>query len=328
MRKLNVYACLPEVEALRFKTTFIEGEIPKIAMECWDEKPHEYRFETKVDGHQGRMFVGWRKKAGSCILSRRVSAKTGWPIPKHRTLPALRDFRPDYQAIFEGELAHRDLTKNSSDATTAICNGSAVFFVWDILSYNGKTLRPGMRLRERLDLLTELSKDWPGQMQIIPSYPTWHAALAASTEGFVAKHLSDAHTYSWVRVIKVHNEDVMICGYTDSDSVSYASLGWIATIDFAQFFREDTAKELKLKPVSIPKVKPLAGHTLCYAGCCSGFDRDTRKELSENRAENLGRIFTVKSKGLLESGMMRQPRFDRWREDKRAHECVRTNNLG
>lgn len=325
---LYPYGHLPEFDKLKFRRTLVSNELSPADTDEWEEYPERYSFETKIDGHQARMYVGYYKPC-SVLMSRRVSEVDGLPTMKHQRLPRLREFRPDYQAVFEGELCHPDLALNSSDASTAIAEGFAHFYVWDVLTYHGKTQRPGCTLEQRRELLLRLSANWPAQMRVVPRYRSWREAMEASTEGIVVKGLFDPHTVDWTRIIQVHTEDVFICGYTDSESVSYADKGWIATISFAQYFPDADVVRLGLTPIKLPNMRTkIPGHTACYAGCCSGFDQDTRQAISENRNDYLGSVLTVKCKGLLPTGMMRQPRFDRWRDDKSRSECVRRNNLG
>jgi ATP-dependent DNA ligase len=57
-----------------------------------------------------------------------------------------------------------------------------------------------------------------------------------------------------------------------------------------------------------------------------GIEDDLRNAIVANPQMFVGRVFTAKGKGRFQSGLLRHPSFDRWRDDKSADDCTMTEN--
>lgn len=101
----------------------------------------------------------------------------------------------------------------------------------------------------------------------------------------------------WYRIKGSITADVVVMGYEDGEG-KYE--GQIGSIVFGQI------KDGKL--------------TKC--GTCSGMDDQLRKELTTNGDTYKGRVLEVEAMERTEKGMFRHPRFNRWRDDKNASDCV------
>lgn len=54
----------------------------------------------------------------------------------------------------------------------------------------------------------------------------------------------------------------------------------------------------------------------------SGLTNELRKDLFDNRDKYVGRVFEAQGKKLSKRGALRHPDFLRWRDDKRAEDCI------
>ncbi len=102
----------------------------------------------------------------------------------------------------------------------------------------------------------------------------------------------------------------------------YYAMGWVGNMVFGVIVRDDEVSDLsknkntEIRNVSIDGLSCM----VLVLGECSGFDDDTRSNLSIN---DIGRVIEVKCNEIFkDTGRMRHPRFLRFRDDKNANECT------
>lgn len=117
-------------------------------------------------------------------------------------------------------------------------------------------------------------------------------ALAMGWEGFVVK---EAHYHGWYKVKPTATCDLVVLGYTISDSLTHFG-------------------HLKALQVGLPD-----GTELASVG--SGFDQEWRHSIDPKTL--IGRVCEIQYDALAAKGKLKFPRFVRWREDKTAAECTK-----
>ena len=207
--------------------------------------------EEKFDGLRYLLQVYPCDDNESYMTSRRVSvitklfvekqAKTLVPLNPHgidRKLVSVKAF-PFKAAlkgcVFDGELFSKGL---SSDAQHDMLHGRAEYHVFDVLFANGKFVGH-LPLYKRIAIRDSLAKHFPHWMKLVRNTRNiqWliKEVLKRKGEGIIIKDLSAPYGEGWEKVKTEITEDVLICGYEDTNSAAYKKKGWIGSIKIAQY---------------------------------------------------------------------------------------------
>lgn len=291
----------------------------------WNDK--NVIVEEKKDGHRFKFHVFSNVNR---LDSRRLSVKDNLYVEKTDNAPILRDLDlSDLDGtIFDGEIV---AGKDSNSVAHALGShatdeekASIGYVIFDILYFKGVDVRDKKdsvrrALIEKCFAESSLSKHINKISLIERSYLTSQQkkdllvkTLSADGEGIMLKDTTQPYGSGWSKVKREARYDVIVIGYDDPKQFStkkgdsgetetkYFKLGWIGAIKFGQYF------DGKIKA----------------CGQTSGMSDDVRKLVSENKEDYLGRVFEVAAQERFGNGMMRHPRFIRWREDKNAVDCI------
>jgi ATP-dependent DNA ligase len=123
--------------------------------------------------------------------------------------------------------------------------------------------------------------------------------LKEKYEGLVFKNSWACWGDGFGRMKAAASMDYVCIGFEESDSDSYQ--GWGVRSIIGGLYK-------KGELVRVCKV--------------SGLTNDWRKEFYDNPDKYIGRVFEAVGKKISKKGALRHPDFARWRDDKRAEECV------
>jgi len=290
-------------------------------------------YEIKYDGY--RVLAG-RAGAEARLLTRNRRDATSTFPEVARAVRAL----PYEGLVLDGEvvcldqegrpsfdrLQRRGRLSRPADARQAAVAYPATYFVFDLLAFQGFDLRP-LPLRERKRLLREVLPA-AGPLKYADHVETqgeafYRAAVELGLEGIVAKKADSPYhsgrSRAWLKVRAEHTGDFVVVGWTKPRG-SRAGFGALHLADYVQ-------------------------GRLTYAGRVgSGFEGRAlaaiRKSLEQLRREDApcggpvprdrGTIWVepavvceVRFKEWTEQGLLRQPVFVRFREDKPPEDCIR-----
>ncbi len=191
------------------------------------------------------------------------------------------------------------------------------YAAFDCLWHKGHDVR-GLPLFERRALLVEAVAAWGNPFAFVA--PQSGAGDKAellqriwrrSGEGVILKHVD--HRYGqhlrWVKVKQVVHADVVVMGYKAARSSSQKVGGEVSAAKFSG-------------QVGSIVFGQYVGRRLVAVGSTSGFDDELRAELTRNGRRYVGRVMEISANGREPTGAFRHPQFSRWRDDKRARECV------
>ena len=159
--------------------------------------------------------------------------------------------------------------------------------------------------------------------------------IANGGEGIILKNL-DAPYYqgerhkSWVKVKKKKTFDVVCLGFEiakdmtikkgDTEPTPSRIYGKVGAIVYGQYVLEEPRKTasfeyaLDLRTDSKVALKEL--------GTTSGFSDTLREDMTNNPSVYIGRVLECEAQEQFVTGALRHPRFLRWRDDKRAEDCI------
>jgi bifunctional non-homologous end joining protein LigD len=230
--------------------------------------------------------------------------------------------------VLDGEIVApfaKDLPGGESKYVTAIMgslparavelqkkHGWLEYMVFDCLWHKGMSLLDEP-LAARRDSAVQALAAWGNKYaKIVPSFS--NAAIKRrmweqAKEGLVFKHAD--HLYGneklWVKLKKEATADVVVMGFEPGKG-KYK--GQVGAIIFGQY--QHTLQTPGRRPI----------YTLERMGTCSGFDDALRRQMTEYPVHYKGRVLRIRHNGREPTGAFRHPRFDSWRDDKSAKDCV------
>ena len=224
-------------------------------------------------------------------------------------------------------LQRRGRILNKADALRSSIELPAIFHAFDLLGIEGHDLR-GLPLTVRKEVLKEVLPS-VGPIRYVDHIPEQGEVMYKHVErmrleGIVGKKADGAYrggrSKSWIKVRTVHVDDVVVVGWTEPKG----SRGGFGSLHVAQHDGEEltylgsvgsgftdaqlgdvlealTSIEVDDSPCTVGPVPRGKGHHW------------VRPEL----------VAEVKYKELTDHGLLRQPSFSRFRDDKEPEECVR-----
>lgn len=289
-------------------------------------------YETKEDGNRYLLQVRPNGARQNYLTSRRISVETHCFVEKQDKLPQVRDHKfPESMndTVFDGEWVGGE---DSNEAAHAIANGEGYYVVWDILRYGGQDWR-NLALKFRRKRLYEMQVHFPSWMRLITASPDpkdlAEKVESSGGEGMVRKNLQAAYGEEWTKAKKIATYDVIIWGYWETKSDEWASKDWIGALLIGQWQKVEPkpGKTIPYDEEEVPQPGMLRNYCgrhyhFVDVGRCSGLTNEQRAEISRRRALFLGRPLEVECNKRFPSGKFRHPRFNRWRKDKNALECL------
>lgn len=193
-------------------------------------------------------------------------------------------------------------------------HGWLEYRVFDCLWYKGMSLLDEP-LAARRDSAFQAVEAWGNKyVKLVPSYikeTEKRAAWEQAKEGLVFKH--EDHLYGnerlWVKLKKEATADVVVIGF-ELGKGKYR--GQVGAIIFGQYAKSKKGRTWKSK----------MDFGLVRLGTCSGFDDAMRLKMGMKPHYFKGRVFRIRHNGCEPTGAFRHPRFDSWRDDKSAKNCV------
>lgn len=293
-------------------------------------------FEPKYDG----LRVLGRFDGHKLTLLSRNQASQNFPFPDIVTALQASLTRP---AIVDGEIVCLDARGQSSfrslqqrfhlkdarEVQARMRQYPAYLYLFDLL-YRDKYDVTTLPLRERKELLKQ-AVQWSDQVRWTPTQPgkgrkLWQAACRAGSEGIIGKHQDSRYVPGrsswWVKVKCIGRQEFVIGGFTDPQR-SRVGLGAL----LVGYYSDD-------------------GRRLIYAGKVgTGYTRETlldlrqrldaldqqRSPFAEGDPPHRESVHWVKPALVAEiafgewtqNGLLRQPRFEGLRPDKKPKECRR-----
>ena len=225
-----------------------------------DLKREDYIYEPKLDGIRALCYVDGSIR----FISRNDNDLTA----QYDDLQFRKNIKARH-AVLDGELVGFDQTGRPNFNELQQGN-NIVFFVFDILSKDGKNLTE-MPLLKRKAILEKTVINGNGIEKIFytqKGVPLWKEVKKRALEGIVAKakdgvYYSGKRTSLWLKIKSVDTIDCVILGYvTKTRAISSLALGLYDSDGILHYignvgtgFNEKTIKELnaKLKPLTITK---------------------------------------------------------------------------
>lgn len=199
----------------------------------------------------------------------------------------------------------------SGTAKAALRSGDLTLVVFDMIAHGGIDARPlpYAKRREVLEKLFDV-QNFTTRVQLIPQLPaveeSYDDLIAAGYEGAMVKWLNAAYASGkrgagWWKLKGTATVDVIVTGYKPGTPGSSFD-GYVGAIEYGQYNDDG---------ILVPR------------GRCSGMDWDVRVDITQHKADYLGRVFELTHNGVQkpedgESARFRHPRFIRWRDDKPA----------
>lgn len=103
----------------------------------------------------------------------------------------------------------------------------------------------------------------------------------------------------------------------------FYAMNWIGTMRFGVIVTEKELKEWEERTKEKPIIHNIKGNLVLELGECSGFDEETREEVSKNKENYIGTVIEIKAQEVIpKTGRLRHPRFLRFRFDKEMERCI------
>jgi len=289
---------------------------------------HElYAYEEKFDGHRYAWEIQPGGGSSNVLITRSISKTTRRQVERQDKYPALRTwFHPEVKGcIFDGEMS-AGAGGTSNETATAVSKGVGDLIIFDII----KTSQQYMELcpfKERRELLERLFKrvKFPENVKLvsqsIDARRLLRAVVAQRGEGIIGKKWTSDYGTDWFRVKEAKTHDCVVVGYEMSTEGKYAEHGWIKGVKIAQWFRTNDASMINAGLYHGVRNEGKVTYVLRRVGQISGFDEETRADITDNQQKYMNRPVEILAQFRLPSGYFRHPRFSRWRDDKPGHEC-------
>lgn len=309
----------------RIKITDLENPTSCVPDKLWND-PNTF-VERKLDGHREKLHIF---VDGNRFDSRRQSVNGGLYVEKSDSAPHIRDY---LMPELDGTILDGEMCAGSDSNATAHALGSQAtdeekqsirYVVFDIIYFKGQDIRhkPDSVRRGLLEICFAKTRlggapfiqliNRPESMTPDEKKQVLITALIRGEEGVMIKDTSKPYGKGWTKVKREARFDVVITGYTDPKATSkkkgdveetvtkYAARGWIGAVTFGQY----------------------RNGKLVDCGQTSGFSDDVRQLLSENKEAFIGRVIEISAQERFKTGFFRHPRFERFRDDKNAVDCV------
>jgi bifunctional non-homologous end joining protein LigD len=301
------------------------------------DKPFDdpnWLYEVKWDGY--RAIATLDKKEGTQLISRNnLLFDKYYPIND-----ALNKW--DMNAVFDGELLVLD-EKGISDFGAmqnwrSEADGNLVFYIFDILWYNGKNLM-GLPLKERqaiLKFILPTDNDHIRQSKVFDASGIDFFAVAElmGLEGIIAKradsiYTSDLRSKEWLKIKVQRRQEVVIAGFTKNEGTgkSFSALVLGVYKDEALQFvgKVGTGFSDKLQKEMMAQFKPLITDKSPF-GYGVDVDKPTRFRPKRMGAKPTWLkpelVCEVAFAEMTSDGVFRQASFKGMRTDKRAHDVI------
>lgn len=300
--------------------------------EMWDDD-NRWSADEKLDGTRYLCHLAVDGK--NRFTSRRKSVTNGLYVEKTDNFPHLAQVRWPYlrDTIIDGEIIVSGGGSKSWDVTsitggkpeTALkfqeAHGFVDYVIFDILFYKGVDVRNELLARRsamlRIIFEEELRKNEHIKMVRFMTKNKrrfYEEIVANGGEGIILKNSMSKYGVltAWAKVKKEAKFDVFITGYLPPEQIStkvsgkssitrYADKGWIGSITIGQYNVDGTMRN---------------------CGSVSGMDEHVRALLSHHQDKYIGRVIEISAQERISSGFFRHPRFERFRDDKGASDCV------
>ncbi|HTL06153.1 MAG TPA: DNA ligase D [Gemmatimonadales bacterium] len=304
-------------------------------------------FEPKLDGYRA---LATQDPAGATLTSRNGNDLTaGFPDVARalRALPVPRAVidgelvildaqgRPSFQALQKRGQLHR-----ASDVRHAAAESPAVFYAFDLLGFADRDLR-GLPLLERKHLLRMLLPPL-GPIRYVDHFETDGAALmqhvtALGLEGVVGKQADAPYqggrSSHWLKVRAEQSGDFVVVGYT-APKGSRGGFGALQLADWVEGelvyagragsgFSDKQLKEVRGELDAARRETPACNGPLPWPP--DGAVPATRPipGARDSTWVEPAIVCEVKFKEWTEEGLLRQPVFVRFRDDKAPEDCLR-----
>lgn len=282
------------------------------------------------------------------LTSRRISKKTGELAEKAQSIPHICQLIKEPGITLDGEMTVANAHGTSSDVMSILnckpaeairrqmAQGWLVYTAWDILDYQGESIRH-LPLSERRLILNSLyvrmcPLKWKKSDCKVYSQELDHIKLAVQTpfkrvllarankenlEGIILKDIrspyieNDRHKENWLKVKKVQDYDVVIMGFTKprpmttkvsgetSESKLYKN-GWIGAVIYGAYN---------------------AFGCLVEVGRFAGMKDSLRADMSAHPKKYIGQVAEIRGHEFRVDGIF-LPRFSRMRPDKEPKACT------
>ena len=196
----------------------VQGEYRPMLATQHDRIPHGegWTFEVKFDGYRAIAYI----RGGECrLVSRNGNDLTGRFADVAKSLvKAVRS--PN--AVVDGEVARVDTTGRTSFSELQQGSGRLVYYAFDLLELDGKTLVE-LPLHERKARLAELIDLRTGSVAVSEGFDDGDAlfevARAQHLEGIVAKRIDSTYkpgrrTRDWLKLKTELNDEFIVAGFT------------------------------------------------------------------------------------------------------------------
>jgi bifunctional non-homologous end joining protein LigD len=237
-------------------------------------------------------------------------------------LPKEEGGRSKYVTSIMGSLPEEAVRKQ-------IERGWLRYVVFDCLRYKGKEITP-LPYRNRRECAETAVKEWGNPFAELAITANGDKHLFYDTivqehggEGVILKRLDAMYgdKSGWVKVKKTATADCVIMGFVPAKEMSkkkgedqatltkYAKAGLIGAVQVGQY-----------RPAR--KDEPRAGYVLEEVATISGMDDALRADFTVAPGSFIGKVVKIEHNGREPTGRFRHPRFDGFRNDKRAKDCV------
>lgn len=214
------------------------------------------------------------------------------------------------------------------------------YVVFDCLFYKGKDVRL-FTWENRYGWAQQALREWDNPFATIAGSFAGHCKkskrahyeeiVARGGEGVILKfkHGQYGDKGAWVKVKKQATADVVIMGFIPAKEVSkkvsgevsmtkYAKAGLIGAIRCGQF--STRVPDPTEAHDGIPVAKRV--HSLHEVATVSGMTDDLRAQFTKHPKKYIGKVIEIEHNGREPTGRFRHPRFNRFRDDKTAKDCV------
>jgi bifunctional non-homologous end joining protein LigD len=293
----------------------------------------DWVYEVKWDGYRAVAVID--KKGAELISRNNIPFDKYYPINK-----ILKDWQ--INAVVDGEIVVLN-EKGLSDFGAlqnwrSEADGNLVYYVFDILWYEGKNLM-GLPLTERQAILKEIlptDNDSVRQSKVFATNGTefFEAAEKIGMEGIIAKkassvYTSDLRSKEWLKIKVQRRQEVIIAGFTKNAGTAKAFSALVLAVydgkELKYVGKVGTGFSEKLQKEMMAKFKPLITDK-------SPFDVEPDVDKpSRFRPQRLGAkptwlkpelVGEVAFAEVTSDGVFRQASFKGMREDKKATDVI------
>lgn len=294
----------------------------------------DWQYEVKWDGYRALAFLN---KGKVDLLSRNNKSFNDKFYPIYELLQTWA-----LNAVLDGEILvlnekgisnFGDLQNWRSEA-----DGELVFYVFDLLWYEGKDLKD-LPLEQRQSLLEEILPVDDDRVRLSKVFKTsgidfYHAAERMGLEGIIAKKSDSTYTTNyrskeWVKIKINKRQEVIIAGFTKNEGTSkqFSSLllGVYNGKDLQYVGKVGTGFSDQLQKEMMTRFKPLIRKTSPFSEI-PDVNKPSRFRPSPPKAKATWLkpelVCEVSFTEVTSDGVFRHPSFEAMRDDKKAKDVV------